>query len=122
MNYELIIIWSRRMRKVISILLLASVTFLFLWTTPALAGEHNQGVKIFSAHCAACHIGGGNIILAQKTLNKQTLQKYNMDSVEAIAYQIKYGKKAMPAFKGRLDDRQIEEVSAYVLEQAARGW
>lgn len=110
------------MRKVISLLLLASVTSLFLWATPALAGERNRGAKIFINNCAACHVGGGNIILADKSLNKHALEQYNMDSVEAIAKQIKYGKKAMPAFKGRLDDRQIEEVSAYVLEQAAYGW
>lgn len=110
------------MRKLLSLLLLASVAFLFLWQTPALAGEHHQGANIFIAHCAACHIGGGNIILAHKTLNKHALEKYQMNSVEAIAQQIKHGKKAMPAFKGRLDDLQIEEVAAYVLEQAARGW
>lgn len=109
-------------RKLLSLLLLASVTFLFLWETPALAGEHHQGAKIFTANCAACHIGGGNIIHAHKSLNKHVLEKYHMDSIEAIAQQIKHGKKAMPAFKGRLDDRQIEEVAAYVLEQAARGW
>lgn len=110
------------MRKIIPLLLLVSFTILFLWQTPALAGEYSRGQKIFTAHCAACHIGGGNIILTHKTLNKHALQKYNMDSVEAIAYQVKYGKKAMPAFKGRLDDFQIEEVSTYVIEQAARGW
>lgn len=110
------------MRKLISLLLLASVIFLVLWETPALAGDRNRGAKIFVANCAGCHIGGGNIILAHKTLQQQVLEKYHMDSVEAIAHQIKYGKKAMPAFKGRLDDRQIEEVSIYVLEQAAKGW
>lgn len=110
------------MRKLLSLLVLTSVTFLLLWATPALAGEQNRGERIFVANCVGCHRGGGNIILTHKTLNKQVLEKYDMDSIEAIAHQIKYGKKAMPAFKGRLDDRQIEEVSIYVLEQAARGW
>lgn len=110
------------MRKFLSLLLLASAVVVFLWETPALAGEHHQGAKIFTANCAACHIGGGNIILAHKSLKKHVLEKYRMDSIEAIAQQVKHGKKAMPAFKGRLDDHQIDEVAAYVLEQAALGW
>jgi cytochrome c6 len=32
------------------------------------------------------------------------------------------GKNAMPAFKGRLNPQQIEEVANYVLEKADKGW
>jgi cytochrome c6 len=32
------------------------------------------------------------------------------------------GKMAMPAFKGRLTDEQIEDVATYVLDQAGKGW
>lgn len=110
------------MRKFLSLLLLASVAVVFLWGTPALAGAHHQGAKIFIANCASCHMGGGNIILSHKNLHKHVLEKHHMDSVDAIAQQVKHGKKAMPAFKGRLDDRQIEDVATYVLEQAAHGW
>jgi cytochrome c6 len=32
------------------------------------------------------------------------------------------GKNAMPAFKGRLNNQQIEDVANYVLEQAEKAW
>lgn len=89
---------------------------------PALAAETANGAKIFSANCAACHIGGGNIIIANKTLKKQVLEKYNMASIEAIVNQVQNGKSAMPAFRGRLNDVEIEDVAAYVLEKAENGW
>ncbi|MEL6500197.1 MAG: c-type cytochrome, partial [Cyanobacteria bacterium J06623_1] len=45
-----------------------------------------------------------------------------MNSAEKIIYQVNNGKLAMPAFKGRLKDDEIESVAAYVLEQAANDW
>jgi cytochrome c6 len=32
------------------------------------------------------------------------------------------GKNAMPAFRNRLSEAQVEDVAAYVLEQAQKGW
>ena len=81
-----------------------------------------NGAKIFSANCAACHAGGRNIVAAPKTLKKEALEKYNMNSLEAIVHQVQNGKNAMPAFKNRLKDQQIEDVANYVLEQAEKGW
>jgi cytochrome c6 len=45
-----------------------------------------------------------------------------MYSAEAIIAQVTKGKNAMPAFKGRVKPAQIENVAAYVLEQADKGW
>jgi len=102
--------------------LLAIGVFTFVLQRPALAGEPTNGAKIFSANCASCHIGGGNIIIANKTLRKPVLEKYNMYSIEAIVCQVQNGKNAMPAFKGRLNDEEIEDVAAYVLEKSEAGW
>ncbi len=93
-----------------------------LLCNPVLAEQSNRGAKIFSNNCTACHGGGGNIILGEKNLHKQALLKYHIHSIKAIAHQVKHGKKAMPAFKGRLSDRQIETVARYVLKQAEKGW
>lgn len=113
------------MRKSLTFLLLALVQVvlgaLLLGNFPALA-ESNRPSAIFSNYCASCHLGGGNIILDDKNLHISALAKYHMDSVSAIASQVKYGKKAMPAFKGRLTDFQIEEIASYVLEKAKKGW
>ncbi|WP_009631095.1 c-type cytochrome [Synechocystis sp. PCC 7509] len=88
----------------------------------ALAVQTNRGGEIFGQHCAACHLGGGNIVIEDKNSHISALAKYKMDSTRAIASQVKHGKKAMPAFIGRLSDFQIEEIAIYVLEQAKKGW
>ena len=110
------------MRRLLLLVLLAIAVFTLGLDRQVLAAETTNGAKIFSANCASCHIGGGNIIIANKTLKKPALEKYNMTSMEAIVYQVHNGKNAMPAFKGRLNDQQIEDVAAYVLEQAEKGW
>lgn len=110
------------MRRLLSLVLLAIAVFSLGLDRPALATETANGAKIFSANCASCHIGGGNIIIANKTLKQPALEKYNMVSMEAIVHQVQNGKNAMPAFKGRLSDREILDVAAYVLEKAATGW
>ncbi|GAB4156808.1 MAG: c-type cytochrome [Cyanobacteria bacterium J069] len=80
------------------------------------------GAKVFSANCAACHAGGINLVNAEKTLKKEALEKYDMNSIAAITTQVTNGKAAMPAFKGRLTDEQIAAVAAYVIDQAEKGW
>lgn len=110
------------MKKLLSVVLLALAALTFVFASPALAADTASGAKVFSANCAACHMGGGNVVMANKTLKKDALEKYGMNSLEKIIYQVKNGKNAMPAFNGRLTDKQIEDVAAYVLEQAEKGW
>lgn len=104
-------------RKIIASLLL--VTFLVI-ASPVQAAP--SGEQIFQANCAACHAGGGNRVMANKTLRKDALARYNVDSKEKIVYQVTNGKRAMPAFRGRLTSSQIEAVAEYVLSQAEKGW
>lgn len=106
------------MKKIFSILLLGIAIFTFAFSNPALAADSANGAKIFSANCASCHAGGKNLVQADKNLKKDALEKYGMYSAEAIISQVTKGKNAMPAFGGRLKDAQIEDVAAYVLEQA----
>lgn len=108
--------------KLLSTLLVFLTAAMFTFATPALAGDAASGGKIFSANCAACHAGGRNVINGAKTLQKEALDKYEMNSLEAITYQVNNGKNAMPAFKGRLTDAQIDDVATYVLSQAENGW
>lgn len=96
------------------------------WGRPVLAADLDNGAKIFSANCAACHMGGNNVIMADKTLKAKALEKYldkyKEDPLAAIKYQVKNGKNAMPAFGARLTDAQIEDVASYVLQQAQKDW
>jgi cytochrome c6 len=99
-------------------MILVTVAF----NSPASAGDIASGAKVFSANCAACHMGGNNVVMANKTLKKDALATYSMNSLEAISTQVKNGKNAMPAFGGRLSPAQIEDVATYVLDQAEKGW
>lgn len=110
------------MKKLLSVVLLAIAAVTFFFGSPALAGDAAKGAKVFNAVCAACHMGGGNVVMANKTLKKDALAKYEMNSLEKITYQVTNGKNAMPAFKGRLTDEEIQNVATYVLEQSEKGW
>jgi cytochrome c6 len=85
-------------------------------TNPAAAAE------VFSANCAGCHINGGNIIRRGKNLKEKALKKYGMDSIANISNLVTNGKGIMPAYKDRLSEQQIIDVSAYVLSQAETDW
>jgi cytochrome c6 len=45
-----------------------------------------------------------------------------MDTAEAIIAQVMNGKAAMPKFLGQISPTEIQDVAAYVLDQAAKGW
>lgn len=110
------------LKKILSIVWLAIALFTFALGRPAFAADTESGAKIFAAKCATCHSGGRNVVMTNKTLKKDALTEYGMDSLEAIINQVTNGKNAMPTFKGRLSAKQIEDVATYVLEQADKGW
>nr|YP_009314649.1 Cytochrome c553 [Neoizziella asiatica]SCW23104.1 Cytochrome c553 [Neoizziella asiatica] len=87
-----------------------------------MAADIAAGEQIFNANCAACHAGGNNAIIAEKTLKKDVLEAYSMNSIDAITTQVTNGKGAMPAFGGRLEAEDIDNVANYVLSQAEQGW
>ena len=106
--------------KLLLIILLMAVTLAF--SPPTLAADTANGAKIFSVQCAGCHVNGGNIIRRGKTLKLKALKRNKVDSLEALISLVMNGKNNMSAFKDRLNAKAIEDVSAYVLEQAERGW
>lgn len=115
------------MRILLLILLFAiALLFNFKFIDPALAVEISTGSVIFSKNCAACHIGGANILVENKTLQKSALSKYlenyDTDPIKAMINQIQNGKSAMPAFKNKLSEQEILEVAAYVFQKAETGW
>jgi cytochrome c6 len=113
------------LKKLFFVIWVAIALTLFPFVCPypvALAADLTNGAKVFTTNCAACHAGGGNVVNRAKTLKQEALEQYEMASLEAIQQQVMNGKNAMPAFKGRLTDEQIEDVAAYVLDQAEQGW
>ncbi len=110
-------------------LLIIGLVYLFSLTlipTPFIAAAEaanlQQGSKIFSIECAGCHANGGNIIRRGKNLKQRALKRNQLDSLATLTDFVSNGKGNMPAYKDRLTPEEIEQVSAYVLEQAAKNW
>lgn len=112
----------QRLRILLTTIALSILFFATGMNQSALAADAAAGGKVFNANCAACHAGGGNAINAAKTLKKDALTANGKDTVEAIVTQVTNGKNAMPSFKGRLTEDQIQSVALYVLEKADKGW
>lgn len=111
--------------RILTVLLLALVLFSTILVRPVFADDADTlrlGAKVFGANCAACHLNGNNVVMANKNLKQTALKEYGMDSQQAIVAQVTNGKNAMPAFKGRLSDEEIQAVATYVLAQAGRDW
>jgi cytochrome c6 len=113
-------------KKFLYVILLAIALCVLAFARPAIADVSTdtiaQGAKVFSANCAACHMNGNNVVMANKTLKQEALTQFGMDSEAAIIKQVTNGKGTMPAFKGRLTEEQIQAVATYVLAQAEKGW
>lgn len=112
------------MRRLLS--LFALCLALVLGAAPSFAADAAHGGQLFSANCAACHMGGGNVVNAERTLKAEALEaylaNYSSDHESAIAYQVTNGKNAMPAFGGKLSETDIADVASYIEEMAAKGW
>jgi cytochrome c6 len=91
---------------------------------PAFAGDVGAGEQVFNANCAACHAGGQNVIMPEKTLEKAALEQYLAGgrNEKAVITQVTNGKNAMPAFGGRLSDEDIANVASYVIATSEAGW
>jgi cytochrome c6 len=92
--------------------------------SPAYGGDVDAGEQIFNANCAACHAGGQNVIIPDKTLEKEALEHYLSGgrNEAAVIKQVTNGRNAMPAFGGRLADEDIENVASYVIATSEAGW
>ena len=108
------------MRRFLLILLLISIFSTFPNTS--LAANIDRPAKIFETNCAGCHPHGGNIIRRGKNLSLRALHRNKLDSLEAIAVLVTDGKNNMPAYQDRLTEKEIKELSSYVLEKAKTGW
>lgn len=107
--------------KHLLIMLITLSVLTITFNSPAAADTIN-GAKIFSVECAGCHVNGGNVIRRGKNLKLKALKRNHVDSLEEIASLVSNGKNIMSAYKDKLSEQQIQDVSAYVLEQAAKDW
>ena len=54
----------------------------------------------------------------ERLLKREALEENGIDNLDSIIYQILNGKNGMPAFGGRLNDQEIEQIAKYVLKQS----
>ena len=91
--------------------------YLFVLSPAFASSSLKQGETLFNLNCSVCHLGGNNIIIPEKNLKKETLKENGMNTISAISYQIVNGKNGMPAFGGRLSEKEIEKIGNYILEK-----
>lgn len=78
----------------------------------------DEGKQLFDQHCNICHRNGSNIILPEKNLIEASLLTNGMNSLDSMIYQITNGKNGMPAFGGRVTEKEIEQIAKYVLRES----
>ena len=85
-----------------------------------------RGEQIFNSNCAACHMGGGNVIRANRTLKISDLndhvEAYSSSPLEALEHEIEDGLNAMPSYADKLSEEEIIAVATYVEQRAELGW
>lgn len=106
--------------------LIALCLALVLGANRSFAGNSTEGAKVFAANCVICHAGGGNVIAPHRSLMQNALESYlknyTSDRESAVRYQVTYGSGAMFPFGGKLSEKEIDDVAAYVVEQAEKDW
>jgi len=112
------------MRALLSVV--AALVILITAPLSAFAGDVANGAKVFSANCAACHAGGGNVVNGEHTLKQDDLKaylaQYNNGHESAIVAQVTYGLNEFFFIVATPTENQISDVAAYVEEQASNGW
>ena len=100
-----------------------------LLSAPAMAVDGaalERGEQIFNSNCAACHMGGGNVIRANRTLKISDLnnhvEAYSSSPLEALEHEIEDGLNAMPSYADKLSEEEIIAVATYVEQRAELGW
>jgi mono/diheme cytochrome c family protein len=72
----------------------------------------DKAADIYKAKCAGCHgADGSKAMMGSKPLNGADVQAMSDADITA---EITNGKGKMPAYKGKLTDAQISELTAYI--------
>ena len=116
----------RRLAKLLATIAAVAALLIAPAAQASTTGSIEQGEQIFAHNCAACHMGGGNVIQASRTLKigdlNEHLGEYRQTPLEAIEHQIEDGKNAMPSYADKLSEEEIIAVATFVEHQAEQGW
>jgi cytochrome c6 len=92
----------------------------FVTASAAQAADVAAGQKLFEANCAACHAGGQNLVMKEKTLQKDALsQNVGLDAGKIKAFVQNSGiHRGALMFGGKMSDDDFTNVASFVLDQA----
>lgn len=100
--------------------LIALALLLGIWARPALA--ETDGANLFEAHCAGCHLNGGNIIRRGKTLKLKALERYGIHGPVDIAMIATEGRGQMSGYGEVLGADGAEAVAEWIWQQVQSDW
>lgn len=81
-----------------------------------------SGAQLFSAHCAGCHVNGGNVIRRGRTLKLAALERAGLAEPAAIARVAAAGIGQMSGYGTVLGEDGTTRVAEWVWLQAQAGW
>jgi cytochrome c6 len=110
---------NRMGRRLLGLLL--ALACLVVWPVALRAAPAN-GARLFEAHCAGCHVNGGNIIRRGKTLRMAALERQGLASEAAIASIAAAGVGQMSGYAGVLGEEGVAAVASWVWQQAQADW
>lgn len=77
----------------------------------------NLGQTLFERNCSMCHPNGQNLILAEKNLKKENLERNGLNSRPSLIYHLRNGKNGMAGFADRLTKEEIRILADYLIFQ-----
>ena len=93
---------------------------------PAEAADITSGKKVYVEKCAGCHGASGkgdgpkSAALSKKALDYTDKKKMAQVTDAELKQALLDGNPPMPAYKGRLSDKDVDEVIAYIRTFAAK--
>lgn len=83
------------------------------WATESPA-RVEAGREVFAANCAMCHGGDASGMMGMHPSLRGAVERLTVDGVEVTIRNGRDTQPPMPAFGGRLSDREVDEVIAYL--------
>lgn len=80
----------------------------------AAAGDPEAGERVFSTNCAMCHGSDATGMMGMHPSLHGATERLSPEGVEVAIRQGRATEPPMPAWEGRLSDREIDNVMAYV--------
>jgi cytochrome c6 len=86
--------------------------FISMFAAPVFAGDPFAGSNIYVLHCVSCHGGDGRGEIAGTPSFREG--RLMSRSTSELMNTVKSGRNLMPAFRGVLDEQQIDDVITYI--------